>query len=1077
MSRAHFPSDRRPLGIRRLASLLLFSLLALPATASADWVASGSFHYRDRLQDLDGFTGATVDRPARLVDVQIIDAGTSAVLATGATDLTGAFSIPVVDASVRDVNVRFLTRSSATAGLFLQVENNQLNHTVYAVVGTPVPGHDPNTNVDFGALTALPQAGGEPFNCYDVALNGHDFLKSFTGGWPGTGLILFWQAGGSDGTYFRSSDNTIHLTGDEGYDDTVIAHEHGHFISKSYSKDNNPGGAHFLGDNNQDIRLSWSEGYATYWGNSVRRELSVTSPAPTHYIDTTGLPGSGNLDFSYELETPSVNAVGGASEVAVQALLWDITDDAATIDGTPGVDDDPISSASDSDIWEVTLNYFPQASVTNVSLEDFWDGWFRPGFSHGLDAEMTQTFAALRVEFFEDAFENDDGVGAAQQIAATGAPQAHTFYPAGDGDFAWFPATTGQSFIVETTDLISDANTLLALTDSLGAVLVSNDNRAGGDESSRVLFTAPYDGRFFARVTHAADLGVYGSYNLRLTAGSPSAVTFQSVAGAAGMTANSNSRGIAWGDYDDDGFMDLYVTNVSSQNLLYRNQGNGTFVNDAVLRGVALVAQSEGACWGDYDKDGDLDLYVASVDADDVLYQNQLQESGIPNFLNVTVAALITDAASGRTPCWIDADRDGQLDLFVANVENGTCKLWRNLGNGTFQDVSAAAGLDVTGAISACWADVDLDGDSDVFIAVNSGPSLLFRNDGGTFTDVTPTSGTTGGTGTFGAHWGDFDGDGLYDLTIADSNGANFLYRNLGGFVFEDVSVEANAASPFTGVGSIFVDHDLDGDLDIYAANFNAVAQLYDNVTGGSFSVTGAASTSSAARSAAFADYDNDGDADLLVSTQTTNLLFRNGVISPHWVQVRTIGSESNRDGYGARVLVSADGRRQWREVTSGHGFGSQNDPRALFGLGPGATLVDTLIVDWPSGKRSFLTGLAIDTLWVVDETGAIAVDDPPLALGRVQLSVPRPNPSSSQAAFQLRAPQHLAGTPMQLEMYDVAGRHVRTVWEGIAGEAPVQTSWDLRDGDGRRVRPGVYLAQLRCGPERTTQKVVTLQP
>lgn len=1067
----------RSRGASGRSTLLLLASLLVPAAASADWVASGSFHYRDREQDLDGFTGATVDRPARLVDVQIFDANTSAVLATGATDLTGAYSIPVTDASVRDVNVRFLTRSDATAGLFLQVQNNQVSRVVYAVVGTAVPGHDPGGNVDFGALTALPLAGGEPFNCYDVALNGQDFLKSFTGSWPGPGLVVFWQVSATDGTYFRSSDNTIHLTGDEGYDDTVIAHEHGHFISKNFSKDNNPGGAHFLGDNNQDIRLSWSEGYATYWGNSARRELAVSSPAPTYYIDTTGLPGSGNLDFSYELETPSVNAVGGASEVAVQALLWDITDDAATIDGTPGVDDDPIFSASDADIWEVTLNYLTQGSVTNVSLEDFWDGWFRPGFSHGLDAEMMQTFAALRAEFFEDVHENDDGVGVAQQIPATGAPQAHTFYPAGDVDVVWFPASTGQGFIVETTDLVSDANTFLAVTDSLGTVIVSNDNRAGGDESSRILFTAPYDGRFFPRVTHAPDHGVYGSYNLRVTEGTPSAVVFQSVAGSAGMTANSNSRGIAWGDFNDDGFMDLYVTNVSSQNLLYRNQGNGTFVNDAVLRGVNLVAQSEGACWGDYDRDGDLDLYVASVDADDVLYQNQLVETGTPNFLNVTAAALITDAASGRSPSWIDFDRDGQLDLFVANIENGPSKLWRNLGDGTFQDVSVAAGLDVTGAISACWADVDVDGDSDVFVAVNGGPSLLFRNDLGTFTDMTPTSGTTGGTGTFGAHWGDFDGDGLYDLTIADSNGANYLYRNLGGFIFDDVSVAANAASPFTGVGSIFVDHDLDGDLDIYAVNFNAVAQLFDNVTGASFSVTGAASNSSAARSTASADYDNDGDADLHVSTQTTNLLFRNTVASRQWFQVRTVGNESNRDGYGARVFVSVNGRRQWQEVTSGHGFGSQNDPRVLFGLGSGATLVDTLIVDWPSGKRSFLTGLPVDTLWVVDETGAIDVGDMPIALGRLQLSAPLPNPSANRAAFQLRAPQHLAGVLMQLDVYDVAGRRVRSVWAGVAGDAPVQATWDLRDTDGRRVRPGIYLARLRCGPEQATQKVVTLQP
>jgi len=342
---------------------------------------------------------------------------------------------------------------------------------------------------------------------------------------------------------------------------------------------------------------------------------------------------------------------------------------------------------------------------------------------------------------------------------------------------------------------------------------------------------------------------------------------------------------------------------------------------------------------------------------------------------------------------------------------------------------------------------------------------------------VTGLAGTVGGPGSFAAHWGDYDGDGRYDLTIADSDGANFLYHNLGSMLFEDVSLTANAASPFIGVGSIFVDHDLDGDLDIYATNFNSAAQLFDNVTGTQFSVSGAASISSAARSVAFADYDNDGDPDLLVPTQAVNLLFRNDASPRPWFQVRTIGSESNRDGYGARVFVAAQGRRQWREITSGHGFGSQNDPRALFGLGASATVVDTLMVDWPSGKRSFLTGLPVDTLWVVDESGAIAVEEGMVNNSALGLAAPNPNPTSVRAQFLLQAPRRLFGLPMQLDIFDVAGRRVTTVWRGAAPEAPFRAEWTLADADGRRVRAGVYLAQLRCGPEVRSQKIVVFQP
>jgi hypothetical protein len=1063
----------------RAVAALAFAAAALlgPARpAAADWVAFGNFYYRDREQDLDGFTGVEVDRPARRVDVEVVDVATSAVLGSGATDDLGHYEVAVTDNAVRTIRVRFLTRSNYTPGLYLQVQNNQGTRVVYAATTGDVPGHDPSTDVYFGDLTVLPGSGGEPFNCYDVTLNGQNHVASLYGAWPSQAIVVFWQAGSADGTYYRDSDNTVHLLGDEGYDDTVIAHEHGHFVAKKFSKDQNPGGTHFIGDNNQDLRLSWSEGYATYWGSTVRRQLGLASPNPTFYIDTTGLPGTGNLDFSYELETPSVSAVGSASEISVQAVLWDIVDTPATGDLTPGVDDDLIVDATDADIWNITRNYLPQGFVSNVSLEDFWDGWFDPGFALGRYAEMVDAFGALRVEFFEDAFENDDGVGAGGPIAEDGSPQAHTFYPVGDNDYAWFAASAGEQFIVETTDLISDANTRLAVTDTTGMDLVVNDNRASGDESSRILFTAPYEGRFYARANHAADLGVYGSYNLRVLRGAPSAVTFDNYSTTSGTGASGNSRGSAWGDFDGDGWLDLFVTNLLSSNQLFRNQGDGTFANQAVARGVALSTQSEGACWGDYDNDGDLDLYLATVGTDDVLYRNQLIEIGTPNFVNATAAAGITDAASGRSPSWIDADRDGHLDLFVANLENGPCRFWRNLGNGTFADATAASGLGLTGAITACWADFDRDGDSDVFVGVNGGPSHLMRNDGGVFTDVTGSAGTVGGLGTFGAHAGDYNGDGLYDIVIAESNGANYLYRNDGGLAFTDVSVAANAASPFISVGSIFLDHDLDGDQDLFTANFNSPGQLYDNVTGASFSITGAAAISVQARSASVADFDRDGDPDLYIPSVTSNLLLRNLAPPTPWLQVRTIGRSSNRDGYGAQVYVSAGGRGQRREITSGQGFGSQNSPWAQFGLGAGVTSVDTVIVDWPSRKRSLFTGVATNAILVADEAGAVSVDEGEPLLARLRLSAPRPNPAARGAVIELEAPAHLSGQPLRLDVYDVAGRRIATLHEGTAGPGPLRLEWDLTDASGRRVGAGVYLARARCGPEAAVRKLAVVE-
>jgi hypothetical protein len=780
------------------------------------------------------------------------------------------------------------------------------------------------------------------------------------------------------------------------------------------------------------------------------------------------------LDFSYEIEGPSVGAIGGASEVTVQALLWDIIDDAATPDETPGVDDDAIFDRSDTNVWEVTANYLTQPAATNISLEDFWDGWFRPGPGHDRVAEMTATFDALHVEYWDDALEDDDDLASAVPISADGLPQLRTFYPAGDSDFAWFPADSAQAFSIETTDLFSDANTALEVLDSTSTLLAQNFDRLPGDQSSKISFTAPYSGRFFVRAYHQADLGVYGSYNLRVFGGSTSTVVFLNVGG---ITANNgNSRGVAWADINGDDLYDLYVCNIApASNALYRNLGGGNFVEEAALRGVNVATDSEGACFGDFDNDGDQDFYLVTVGTDDVLFANQFIESGSPSFVNVTASSEITDAASGRTANWVDVNRDGFLDLFVANIEDGPCKLWLNDQDGTFSDHTNASGLGITGVITSCWADLDNDGDDEVFLGVNGAPSRLFENVGGTFTDVTATSGTVAGLGTFAADWGDYDGDGLFDLTIADAGGSNSLYKNLGGWVFEDVSVTGNAASPYLGVASIFFDHDLDSDLDIYAANFGDPNELYDNLTGVSFSVSGAGGTNTESRSAAWVDYDNDGDPDVYVSSQSSNSLLKNNAPATPWIQVSLRGRSTNRDGIGARIYASAGGKRQVRHVYAGHGFGSQNSRRVSFGFGPDVTVVDTVVVDWPSGKRSIITAVPIDNRYLYDEADAIGVPGDPVQRPALHLASPWPNPTSSPLTFAVEVPAHLSGQRVTLEIFAINGRRVARLVDEPMSEGPQRVVWNLTTTHGTQVPAGMYLAQLRSGAESQVRKFVVL--
>jgi ASPIC/UnbV protein/VCBS repeat protein/flagellar hook capping protein FlgD len=362
----------------------------------------------------------------------------------------------------------------------------------------------------------------------------------------------------------------------------------------------------------------------------------------------------------------------------------------------------------------------------------------------------------------------------------------------------------------------------------------------------------------------------------------------------------------------------------------------------------------------------------------------------------------------------------------------------------------------------------------DVFLGVNAGPSHLLRNDGGVFTDVTGVAGTVGGTATWAAEWGDFDNDGWPDLFIADSEGADFLYKNLGNGVFSDVAEAKGVASIAEGTGANFADYDLDGDLDLYVANFNTANTLYNNLSGSAYTATGEAGLVSRTRAAAWADYDRDGDPDLYVSTEAANVLYRDDAAAKPWLAVDLLGRTSNRNGIGARITASANGKRQIRQVSAGFGFGCQEPLRTQFGLGAGAATVDTIIVDWPSHKRSLLTGVAINQTLLVDEAGA--VDAPPAPpLDHLALAAPWPSPARSAVAFDVSVPAAAAATPVSLEILAANGRVVARVNEGVLGAGVHRLRWNLRDGGGARVGAGVYFAALRAGMESRRAKVVVL--
>jgi Bacterial pre-peptidase C-terminal domain len=509
-----------------LAGALVASL-ATPA--AANWTASGQLLYEHRDWDQTGFTGTSGNRPVRYADVEVIDptkSGSKSHLAWGRTDQNGAFSVAVVDSSTRSmVRVRIMTQATQTSDLFVKVTNQ--GGSVYAANSPDATNHGPTTNVDWGSMVAPAFGGGEPFNVYDLGVYGADYVKYLAGSRPSSSkLVTFkWQIDGGV-TNSTTSGNTVTLRDNAGYDDTVILHEWSHYVMNNYSKSSNPGGTHYLAACDEDPRLTFDEARASFFGCSVRRYYGW--PNANIYLRTDGGSGPGHAQNWYDLEDPvQYFCLGDTSETTNSRTMWDVVDGAGTTDLSIGLDDNPPDALSlpDGEIWQVFTG--PIKSVTYVTPESLWDGWFDPTVANGHFPEMQGIWGAYTVEFWQDAYEPNNSSSTATPITANDPPLHLTYFydSNGDGkgevdtDYFKFAAVTGQVFTIQTTNLLSANDTNLELLDTNGStVLKSNNDRAAGDKSSLISWTATKNGNFYIRSKRASGgYTIHGSYDLSLT--------------------------------------------------------------------------------------------------------------------------------------------------------------------------------------------------------------------------------------------------------------------------------------------------------------------------------------------------------------------------------------------------------------------------------------------------------------------------------------------------------------------------------------------------------------------------------
>lgn len=535
--------------------------------------------------------------------------------------------------------------------------------------------------------------------------------------------------------------------------------------------------------------------------------------------------------------------------------------------------------------------------------------------------------------------------------------------------------------------------------------------------------------------------------------------------GVAATSGNSFlGNGIAFYDFDLDGWDDITLNTEAGQSIRFFKNVNGSFT-EQTFSGAAISYQTKQVNWVDFDNDGDKDLFVTSDTNGNRLFEH----IGDFNFQDITAVSNISSVNMfSYGASWGDINNDGFLDLFVSNRTNSTSNvLYVNAGDGTFTDVSVAAGIDQTAVASFCAAflDINNDGFQDIYVSNDKpqNPNKLYKNNGdGTFTDISVSSGTNVGMDAMTVTVGDFNDDGWFDIYLTNNPNGNVLYKNNGDETFTDVALSSGTLFNSVSWGASFFDADNDMDSDLYVCGmFDASettylkAAFYNNNGDETFDLSNSSfpGDDRVSFSSASGDINNDGLQDLIVSNTNDENIFvwkNNTTNSNNWLKVNLEGTVSNKDGIGSVIEMNVNGNSSYRYTHCGEGYLSQNSATESFGLGSNV-IADYVKVTWLSGQIDIFYNVSSNqVLNIVEASSPLSTHD--FSLSSIYLY---PNPVKNSLFLK-------SNLNFGLQLFDSIGRQHK-----------VNYLDNFKSIDVSFLKPGLYILKLKKGTKTLSYKFI----